>query len=397
MIKKRVPKVITILIILFCILWSGGAATYSLWNMWPVYVLVINLFLISQYKVNISNSAWRVLLFLHFLTLVQMLVHHGDTTTLIHHMLIVTNVFFFAFLVADSFPKYFVQIVTAFAIISLPFYILDNFGFHSQLLSISNILPQAGVENMHEIDRQSSLHTLYLYNISDSDFSVLNLRRNSGPFWEPGRFTIFLNIALLINLFYYRMPLLSKPNVFLLAANITAMSTTGIIVLILILLVYVLKGNAPKGTKAFWAILLIVSIPSLLSLEFMTDKIGEELANDETYSRFGAIGYHITQINQSPLLGFGPFLGSVFRFDLSMSPNGLSDSVRFFGIPTALYTWYLLYKGTKVYILLGDFEKIAACVAILLLAFTQNITMSPFYYMLYFFASTPVNNQLKYV
>lgn len=388
---KKPPKIICFLIIMFCVLWSGGAATYSIWNMWPVYALIINVLLVIMYKIKIKPKAWVVLLLINSLTFVQMLVHKGGITTLVHQILIVSDVFLFSFLVAESFPKYFVKIVTFFAITSIPFYILDNSGFHTQLLSIANSLPQGGVENMHEIGRQTTLHTLYIYNLADGDPYVLNLRRNCGPFWEPGRFTIFLNIAILINLFYFRKPILSKSNIFLILVNITAMSTTGISAMLLIFMVYVLKGNISTSKKVFWGLLFITIIPSILSLEFMADKIGEEFANDASYSRFGAITYHITQIKESPIIGYGPFLSTVFGMDLAVSPNGVSDSVRFFGIPIAIFVWFLLYCGTKVYIN-GRTERITAFVVLMLLAFTQTITMNPFYYLLYFFAIVPEIN-----
>lgn len=47
----------------------------------------------------------------------------------------------------------------------------------------------------------------------------------------------------------------------------------------------------------------------------MTEKIAEQSADDSTWSRFGAIAYHWSQIIQSPLIGFGPF----FRMFLQMS------------------------------------------------------------------------------
>lgn len=53
----------------------------------------------------------------------------------------------------------------------------------------------------------------------------------------------------------------------------------------------------------------------------------------------------------------------------------------------AIYIWFLLYRGTKVYVI-GKFERIVAFVVLMMLAFTQTIMMSPFYYMLYFFANS---------
>lgn len=388
-------NLINYFIVAFAILWSGGAATYALFNDWSIYGFFLGVYLLKKRGISLGSSDYWLLILLNGLVLVQMMVYGGSFTTLIHQVLIATCAYFAAKLVAKDFASCFVNIMVLFAVISLPFYIAANTGFYGTLLSIADGLPQLGVDNMMANGKQTDLHTLYLYNVYDSDFSVMNLRRNPGPFWEPGRFTIFLNLAIIINLFYFKETVFSKKSIILILANITAMSTTGIVAMVVIFFAYSIKGNMSLMKKTIVASVLLACLPTILSLDFMSDKIGEEMGSDATYSRFGAIAYHMTQIEQSPFLGFGPFLSTVFGRDLASSPNGVSDSVRFFGIPVAIYIWFLLYRGTKVYVI-GKFERIVAFVVLMMLAFTQTIMMSPFYYMLYFFANSKGKTIKKY-
>ena len=380
-------NIISYFIIGFAILWSGGAATYALFNDWPIWGFLGGIYCLKKRNIKFHSSDYRLLLLINGLVVVQMMVYQGSFTTMMHQVLIATCSYFAAKIVEKDFAHCFVNIMLIFAIISLPFYIAANTGFYGTLISIADKLPQFGVENMISIGKQENLHTLYFYNVYDEDFAVMNLRRNPGPFWEPGRFTIYLNLAILINLFYFKMPVSSRKNIILIVANLTAMSTTGISAMLLIFAVYVFKGNISKTKKIIWGTILIVCIPTILSLDFMTDKIGGEMSDDATHSRFGAIAYHLTQIEKSPFLGFGPFLSTVFGMDLASSPNGVSDSVRYFGIPMAVYIWFLLYRGTNIYII-GKFEQIATFVVLMMLAFTQTIMTSPFYYMMYFFPTS---------
>lgn len=389
-------NIISYIIIAFAILWSGGAATYALFNNWPIWGFLFGLYYLNKKNIKLLPSDYRLLFLINGLVVVQMLVYGGSPTTMMHQVLIATCSYFAAKIVAKDFAHCFVRIMLIFAVISLPFYIAANTGLYGVLLSIADKLPQFGVDNMISIGKQEGLRTLYFYNVYDSDFTVMNLRRNPGPFWEPGRFTIYLNLAILINLFYFKMPIFSKKNIILIVANLTAMSTTGISVMLIIFIVYVLKGNTSKTKKIIWGTILLASIPAILSLDFMSDKIGGEMSDDATHSRFGAIAYHITQIEKSPFLGFGPFLSTVFGMDLASSPNGVSDSVRYFGIPMAVYIWFLLYRGTNIYII-GKTERIATFVVLMMLAFTQTIMTSPFYYMLYFFANSKSLIVKKYV
>ena len=175
-------NLINYFIVAFAILWSGGAATYALFNDWSIYGFFLGVYLLKKRGISLGSSDYWLLILLNGLVLVQMMVYGGSFTTMIHQVLIATCAYFAAKLVAKDFASCFVNIMVLFAVISLPFYIAANTGFYGTLLSIADGLPQLGVDNMMANGKQTDLHTLYLYNVYDSDFSVMNLRRNPGPF-----------------------------------------------------------------------------------------------------------------------------------------------------------------------------------------------------------------------
>ena len=226
--------------------------------------------------------------------------------------------------------------------------------------------------------------SLYIFSIPQ-DFE--GLMRNSGPFWEPGRFTIYITLALAINLFYFKEKITSKKSLVLLLTNLTTFSTTGYVATAVLFVGYIFFSNIKKSYKFILSVILLAVVYYVGQLDFMTEKIAEQSADDSTWSRFGAIAYHWNQITQSPIIGFGPFLSNVFGDELLSSPNGLTDLMRYYGIPLSIVFYCLLYRGTKVYV--GNSHKganVCVFVSLLLLCFSQTITYSPFFMVLYFFA-----------
>lgn len=150
---------------------------------------------------------------------------------------------------------------------------------------------------------------------------------------------------------------------------------------------YVFFSNIKNGNKILLSVILLTIVYYVGQLDFMTEKIADQSANDSSWSRFGAMAYHWTQIMQSPVIGFGPFILKVLGDELLSSPNGLTDMIRYYGIPLSMLFYYLLYRGTKQYVKNNHVgANFFVFISILLLCFSQTITYSPFFMILYFFA-----------
>lgn len=150
---------------------------------------------------------------------------------------------------------------------------------------------------------------------------------------------------------------------------------------------YIFFSSIKKSYKILLSVILLAVVYYVGQLDFMTEKIAEQSADDSSWSRFGAIAYHWTQIIQSPIIGFGPFISKVFANELLSSPNGLTDLMRYYGIPLSIIFYYLLYRGTKQYVNNIHWgANVFVFLSIILLCFSQTITYSPFFMILYFFA-----------
>lgn len=299
-----------------------------------------------------------------------------------------------AHILRKQFTRLFLSIMVLLSVISLILWTIALVpSGYGALLGIAKSLPQLGVENFWEIHKSQYAYTLYFITLLTNAPDIL---RNTGPFWEPGRFTIFINIALAINLLHNKERITSLRNLILILTNITTFSTTGYVAMSLIVAVYVIFARLNVFSKITLFILLILVSCSVWQLDFMSEKIMEEASEtDVAHSRFGALFYHFSQIIRSPWIGYGPYIVANFG-ELETSPNGLTDLLRYYGIPVSLLLYILLYRGTYVYIG-GDkiIFNLAVFVAILLLCFSQTITYSPFFYLLYFIGLNGDNNAIK--
>jgi hypothetical protein len=228
--------------------------------------------------------------------------------------------------------------------------------------------------------------------------------RNSGPFWEPGMFTIFINIALLFSLIL-KNSILNKYSMVLLITNITTLSTTGYLAMFTTLF-FIYLISTQKGTKKvlnyiFFLIILIVFI-LVWNLDFFGAKIINDLdvASEKGYSRFGAALIHFAQIQQSPWMGHGLNIREIdWKLTNSVTPNGLTNIIRTYGIPVSLFYYVLLYMSSKRIIGMITPNNKATFTfllffVLLILAFSQDITTRHLY-LSFLFLSICIPKNLK--
>lgn len=187
----------------------------------------------------------------------------------------------------------YVNMMTAISIISLVAYILYP------LLKNLTFLPVIS-------NGQKSVLCLGLCNI---DLSPDGILRNWGPFWEPGVFQIYLNIAIIILLLEKKRNY--KKIILNIIAVITTFSTTGFIALVFIVLGFYLNDSKRITIKH----ILVGIFCSLGSCTLFLNETFNELlfgkfssnniAYASTSSRLGSIVANILCIKTNPLLGVG--------------------------------------------------------------------------------------------
>ena len=371
------------LFMIFIILWSGGGFTYGLFPYWMFIALPLFGAIILIRKQTFKNAEFLTIAVIFLVLLLQMFKFGGHLTTLATPIALVISCAMLAKILKNNFTKIFVDVIYFISFVTLILWCISQTSVGLSLLrSIASSLPQLGWDNI--VNNTNIVDSMYIYSIPREIDGAL---RNCGPFWEAGRYTIYLNLALAINLFYNQESFFSRRNIILFLTNITTFSTTGYIAMGVLLCGYILLAKIKVIHKVLTTIFMMIIIPYVAQLDFMSSKILEQSQDvDLAWSRFGAVIYHWGQIVESPFVGYGPFL-MLADSNLLISPNGLTDLVRYFGIPLSVYLYILLFRSTKFYISTEDKKKnVCVFLMILILCFSQTITISPFFFLLYFFA-----------
>ncbi|MBS4058263.1 MAG: hypothetical protein KGZ82_13165 [Bacteroidales bacterium] len=247
-----------------------------------------------------------------------------------------------------------------------------------ELLYFAKDLAQLSSDEKLETIRPDTYYHLYLFVIP-----IGETLRNSGLFYEPGRFAVFLGIALALNLFRRKSKLFDIEDLIYIFAIVTTFSTAGYYALLILISTRVfLTYKSPLHL-----LIGIIAVPVLIwyvnGLDFMWEKVNSDYSNFESYSRFSAIAYHLELIAQSPILGWGYNIE-----DIELSPNGLTILVLRWGFVFSILYFVLLYKGVNT--LLGSFRdqkwtRNLVFVTIIILTFSQTATVDAFYFALMFF------------
>lgn len=314
-----------------------------------------------------------------------------------------TLVYLIIVLMGNSFGRTFVNFMFFLTIVSFFLYPTQFFPELQDTIknSFGSILTPLGSENIPEGFRSNTLFFFnYIHTYGHGTESLL--LRNSGPFWEPGMFGVFLCLALIINLFINKVKFLTKKNIVFIIGVITTVSTSAYLILFLIILFHFWSlKNKFKFLLYAPVLLLFISVAYgyVWELDFMREKVEKNIATskEDRTSRFGAVIYHFEQLKESPLTGVTIANTSADQnlqfINKEVSPNGLSLVFYVFGIPIGIYYFLRLYKGIKnLLISHNSFRKstaIGVFILILLLAFSQDVTMRLFYIMLICFGFVP--------
>lgn len=353
----------------------------------PIISYAFFIFVREKYRFN-NNTL--IVLIVAFLTLLQ--TFSGLNETLVIFFLTV-GYFYGYFLIAEiiklSFIEAYVKIIFIISIISLFFFFIT---YNEELLDfiLANFAKYFIPLNFKSDDvaLMNESGNILIYNFMDYGFSY---NRNSGPFWEPGMFAVFLNIALFLNTIRFKK-LFSSINIIIFITIITTFSTTGYLAMFFICITYNLFYSSSK-IKFLYIFILLLSSGFIFELDFMQDKIAGQIssANDDNSSRFGAILVHFEVMKDYPFLGVGEGISkyvSMYTHSESTS-NGISLVFVKYGIPFGILYYYLLFKSCKniiQHIIQKHDLSLSYCffLLLLILSFSQDITIRHFYFFMIF-------------
>lgn len=236
-----------------------------------------------------------------------------------------------------------------------------------------------------------------IYNFQKaSDFALLN--RNCGPFWEPGMFAVFLNMALFINLFLIRGE--KYVTIILIVALLTTLSTGGFVGgLFVISCFFILQRK--NVVVSFLAIIVFAVLSYLFfSYDFLGEKLiaqmtDYEIGNDE--SRFGALLTHWKIFIENPLWGYYGIEDYIVDGRMALA-SGLLIPLSTRGFFVGLLYYIMLYKACVNFSFYYTQKKQAGIflyALILLLSMSQTILLSSFILVFIFAGLTLKVNQKR--
>ncbi len=257
-------------------------------------------------------------------------------------LLSLTTILFYKYHKIDFIESY-IKTLAFLAAVSIPFWILNQFGFYGIILGEGTKI------------KSMILYTSYGF-IPKSNVMF----RNSGMFWEPGAFAGYLILALVFIALKnrkFQIGPYTKEVVIISFGLLTTQSTTGYLIFIFILLIHSLQTYSLGKIIILPLLVLLLSL-AYLNLNFMQEKIQSQLTdtaamdeNDINAGRFGALKMDLQYIKSSPIIGNGWDVKTRYRFHPQVKEdtkighgNGMSNIMAIWGIPFFLFWLFCVYR-----------------------------------------------------
>ena len=313
----------------------------SLFNLLVLFGIV--LFILKSHKFCELNKGLFLILFFGIIYFLQG-VYNGSIITAINRMYPIVGSFCIATIICKRFEKVFINTIAFIATYSIIIYLLCF------IPSINNFLMYNLASKFTSLNVESAVFegggiNFIIYNFQTDLYNeVIGFSRNCGPFWEPGMFAVFLNIALFFNIYLGENK--QYLNILFLVNLLTTFSTGGYIAAMFIGLIYVFTKNKSLFLKLLSLIVLVSISVYIMSLEYIGDKLimqmeTADMGGDE--SRFSAILTQIEMIKASPFIG-GESIEEYAKTTKTLASGFLMPLVSL-GIPFGLLFYVIMYKS----------------------------------------------------
>ncbi|MBN2214923.1 MAG: hypothetical protein JW723_11815 [Bacteroidales bacterium] len=293
--------------------------------------------------------------------------------------------YFVLSIIGPYYPKYYVNVIKTFLIISFIFYIPANIvpGFNEMLQIIPKTLGTDPKENYHFI--------IYTIEYATPFKSNLPIYRNSGPTGEPGEFAGFIILAIIFELLQKRT-FWTKSNAFLTIGLLTTFSTAGYIAFFILFSAYFLMFGKIFNRFVLFPLSLLVAYNIYFNFAFMTEKVDQQLTmiTEATSleeiprdARLPNLLQNLMDSFESPLFGMGRNFATRYPNidpeNLDAFSNTLFDFPSDFGWPFFIFYLYLMFKSFQYLLMLNKQNKKFAYIIILViltLATSQGFLMT---------------------
>lgn len=268
------------------------------------FIGFLRLFIVGNERINLKEIAW--LISIVFITILSAIMNDENINGVIAYI----SKYIFAFVLCfsftyEKFKYYFLTIMRLIAAVSVVVYLLyqvvPEFGY---------LLPRLITESSNSVT-MLEWGTLLLTNVPLNN-TISWTARNFGPFWEPGVFAIYLNIALYMVLFQdSRSKKQAKDIIIFTSALITTLSSGGIIACCILIIAYFFYTKQ-KNMKIKIVVLLLIVFATYYLLEVNTyftmllaDRFSFSSYNGSLDSRIYSILGNIYVWIRNPFLGAG--------------------------------------------------------------------------------------------
>lgn len=286
----------------------------------------------------------------------------------------------------ESFAKYFLRIMRVIAVFSIIGFVFTK--QISQLSFLPTVTTTAGY----------SFKVLIFTNVPiDYDLNITNLgSRNWGPFWEPGTFQFYLNIAIIFSLF-------SKNKLWLFdfllfsATLLTTMSGASFLAMPFIVFAFIMHSDKEKN-KYKWLLVLAGIVIVFILFSFprfsaIIDKFSGNGEQSSLYIRAASMFGNLIAGLTHPLFGSSLDFQKNIRTEMVLnlgSPILYSGNVNtvfgyfaFYGVFVGVIICWLLYKTTKAFSS-SLFEGVLLFLAIFIASSNENLMQSVLFCVLIF-------------
>ena len=307
------------------------------------------IYYLFRFRLYITKEIFFILFILSFWYFLQYVyVDSYQITSVLSRCFYLYGAFFIALILERRFIRVFVNVIVGISIISLVIYFLSYIpSVKSYLIGViaPNFIP-LNVENA--IQKGGGINILiYNFQINYIDQTV-GYMRNCGPFWEPGMFAVFLNIALFFHNF------IGKPNVFynviLVVALITTFSTGGYSVALFVFLLYILQFKQNVIFVILEILVFIWMFIKLQEMEYVGAKIEQQIivarqGMGSDISRFGAMLTQIEMIKTSPFFGGEDMVKYITSSTYNTLASGFLKPFVVLGIPMGFLYYCVLFRN----------------------------------------------------
>lgn len=241
--------------------------------------------------------------------------------------------------------KYYVDILVFSILLSSVFYLLSYLPFFEQFL-LERLAPMFEHPFL-KASNYSVTDNIIVYSINTKGEGLVWLKRNSGPFWEPGAFAGFIIIAMIFNIVKTKR-LGGKVNAVLLLGLISTFSTTGFIAVAYLYGAYYLISQSLLKKMIVLPLLLILFAYSFLSIDFLSKKVMRKLSfTDQTYNtRFKSAQSDLFDFVSSPIVGLGRSQKTRFNEETNKRKihrnNGVTNFLAMYGVFVFIFYFTLI-------------------------------------------------------